>query len=41
MPAPADPARVVTRFILQINTFNRGNVIIQQPAGHYQPGQFG
>ncbi|MFD4530101.1 carboxymuconolactone decarboxylase family protein [Streptomyces sp. NPDC058470] len=24
-----------------INAFNRGNVLIQQPAGDYQPGQFG
>lgn len=24
-----------------INAFNRANVIIQQPAGDYQPGQFG
>lgn len=24
-----------------INTFNRLNVIVQQPAGDYQPGQFG
>jgi AhpD family alkylhydroperoxidase len=24
-----------------INAFNRGNVIVQQPAGDYQPGQFG
>lgn len=24
-----------------INAFNRMNVIIQQPAGDYQPGQFG
>ncbi|WP_151476942.1 carboxymuconolactone decarboxylase family protein [Streptomyces albicerus] len=24
-----------------INAFNRGNVMIQQPAGDYQPGQFG
>jgi AhpD family alkylhydroperoxidase len=24
-----------------INTFNRMNVMIQQPAGDYQPGQFG
>jgi AhpD family alkylhydroperoxidase len=24
-----------------INTFNRLNVITQQPAGDYQPGQFG
>ncbi|WP_435974664.1 carboxymuconolactone decarboxylase family protein [Streptomyces sp. Qhu_M48] len=23
-----------------INAFNRGNAIIQQPAGDYQPGQF-
>ncbi|MET9408186.1 carboxymuconolactone decarboxylase family protein [Streptomyces sp. NPDC002935] len=23
-----------------INAFNRGNVIVQQPAGAYQPGQF-
>jgi hypothetical protein len=27
--------------IAVINTFNRGNVIVQQPAGDYQPGQFG
>jgi hypothetical protein len=24
-----------------INAFNRLNVIVQQPAGDYQPGQFG
>ncbi|WP_210586698.1 carboxymuconolactone decarboxylase family protein [Streptomyces sp. GESEQ-35] len=24
-----------------INAFNRANVILQQPAGDYQPGQFG
>ncbi|MER8155445.1 carboxymuconolactone decarboxylase family protein [Streptomyces sp. NPDC094472] len=24
-----------------INTYNRLNVIVQQPAGDYQPGQFG
>jgi AhpD family alkylhydroperoxidase len=24
-----------------INTFNRVNVIVQQPAGDYRPGQFG
>ncbi|MFH8613346.1 carboxymuconolactone decarboxylase family protein [Streptomyces sp. NPDC018029] len=24
-----------------MNTFNRLNVIVQQPAGDYQPGQFG
>ncbi|ADD39824.1 carboxymuconolactone decarboxylase family protein [Stackebrandtia nassauensis] len=27
--------------IALINAFNRGNVIIQQPAGDYQPGMFG
>ncbi len=27
--------------IATINAFNRMNVIIQQPAGDYQPGQFG
>src|ERR1044072_4652166 len=27
--------------IALINAFNRLNVIIQQPAGDYQPGQFG
>ena len=27
--------------IALINTWNRMNVIIQQPAGDYQPGQFG
>jgi AhpD family alkylhydroperoxidase len=27
--------------IALINTFNRVNVIVQQPAGGYQPGQFG
>ncbi|MPZ85421.1 MAG: carboxymuconolactone decarboxylase family protein [Actinophytocola sp.] len=27
--------------IALINTFNRMNVIVQQPAGGYQPGQFG
>ncbi|MFA1539888.1 carboxymuconolactone decarboxylase family protein [Actinomadura monticuli] len=26
--------------ITLINAFNRGNVITQQPAGDYQPGQF-
>ncbi|MFI1359265.1 carboxymuconolactone decarboxylase family protein [Streptomyces sp. NPDC020898] len=24
-----------------INAFNRGNVIVQQPAGDYEPGMFG
>jgi hypothetical protein len=27
--------------IALINAFNRGNVIVQQPAGNYQPGQLG
>ncbi|WP_067487819.1 carboxymuconolactone decarboxylase family protein [Actinomadura hibisca] len=27
--------------IALINAFNRGNVIIRQPAGDYQPGMFG
>ena len=27
--------------IALINTFNRMNVLVQQPAGDYQPGQFG
>jgi len=27
--------------IALINTYNRVNVIIQQPAGDYQPGQWG
>src|SRR4030081_2887841 len=26
--------------IAVINAFNRANVIVQQPAGDYQPGQF-
>ncbi|MGW7514578.1 carboxymuconolactone decarboxylase family protein [Streptomyces sp. NPDC054796] len=27
--------------IALINAFNRANVLVQQPAGDYQPGQFG
>jgi AhpD family alkylhydroperoxidase len=27
--------------IALINAFNRGNIIVRQPAGGYQPGQFG
>jgi AhpD family alkylhydroperoxidase len=27
--------------IAVINAFNRGNVLLQMPAGDYQPGQFG
>ncbi|WP_455358183.1 carboxymuconolactone decarboxylase family protein [Streptomyces sp. SYSU K21746] len=33
-------ADLVTQIAL-INAFNRGNVIIQQPAGDYQPGRHG
>jgi AhpD family alkylhydroperoxidase len=32
---------VLVSQIALINAFNRGNVIIQQPGGDYQPGQFG
>ena len=32
-------AALVSQIAL-INAFNRGNVIIQQPAGDYRPGQF-
>ena len=31
----------LVRAIALINAFNRGNVIVQQPAGDYEPGQFG
>ncbi|MFD6435491.1 carboxymuconolactone decarboxylase family protein [Streptomyces venezuelae] len=31
----------LTMLIALINSFNRLNVIVQQPAGDYQPGQFG
>jgi hypothetical protein len=30
----------LVRAIALINAFNRGNVIVRQPAGDYQPGQF-
>ncbi|WP_455352240.1 carboxymuconolactone decarboxylase family protein [Streptomyces sp. SYSU K217416] len=33
-------ADLVTQIAI-INAFNRGNVIIQQPAGDYQPGRHG
>jgi AhpD family alkylhydroperoxidase len=36
-----DQLAALVCLIALINTFNRGNVIIQQPAGDYQPGQFG
>ncbi|WP_327259387.1 carboxymuconolactone decarboxylase family protein [Streptomyces sp. NBC_01240] len=32
---------VLVSLIALINAFNRVNVVIQQPAGDYQPGQFG
>lgn len=31
----------LTALIALINTYNRVNVIVRQPAGDYQPGQFG
>ncbi|MEU9233715.1 carboxymuconolactone decarboxylase family protein [Streptomyces subrutilus] len=31
----------LTSLIALINAFNRLNVIVRQPAGDYQPGQFG
>jgi AhpD family alkylhydroperoxidase len=36
-----DQLAALVSLIALINTFNRGNVIIQQPAGDYSPGQFG
>ena len=36
-----DQLTALVSLIALINTFNRGNVIVQQPAGDYQPGQFG
>ncbi|MFE4722751.1 carboxymuconolactone decarboxylase family protein, partial [Streptomyces sp. NPDC056728] len=36
-----DQLVVLVSQIAIINAFNRGNVIIQTPAGDYQPGQFG
>jgi AhpD family alkylhydroperoxidase len=35
-----DQLTALVSLIALINTFNRGNVITQQPAGDYQPGQF-
>lgn len=35
-----DQLAALVSLIALINTFNRGNVITQQPAGDYQPGQF-
>ncbi|MCW7946549.1 alkylhydroperoxidase [Streptomyces hygroscopicus] len=36
-----DQLTALVGLIALINTYNRMNVIIQQPAGDYQPGQFG
>ncbi len=35
-----DQLLVLVMTIAFINTYNRMNVIVQQPAGDYQPGQF-
>ncbi len=36
-----DQLTALVSLIALINTYNRINVIIQQPAGDYQPGQWG
>src|ERR1700741_5048902 len=36
-----DQLAALVSLIALINTYNRMNVIIQQPAGDYQPGQWG
>ena len=36
-----DQLAALVSLIALINTFNRMNVIIRQPAGDYEPGQFG
>ena len=36
-----DQLAALVALIALINTYNRLNVIVQQPAGDYQPGQFG
>ncbi|WP_433292941.1 carboxymuconolactone decarboxylase family protein [Pseudonocardia sp. CA-142604] len=36
-----DQLGALVSIIALINAFNRLNVIVQQPAGDYQPGQFG
>ena len=36
-----DQLAALVCLIALINAFNRVNVIVQQPAGDYQPGQFG
>ena len=36
-----DQLAALVSLIALINAFNRMNVMVQQPAGDYQPGQFG
>ncbi len=36
-----DQLAALVSLIALINTYNRVNVIVQRPAGDYQPGQFG
>jgi AhpD family alkylhydroperoxidase len=36
-----DQLSALVSLIALINTYNRLNVIVQRPAGDYQPGQFG
>jgi AhpD family alkylhydroperoxidase len=36
-----DQLAALVGVITVINAFNRGNVMLQMPAGDYQPGQFG
>jgi AhpD family alkylhydroperoxidase len=36
-----DQLAALVSLIALINTYNRVNVIVRQPAGDYQPGQFG
>jgi AhpD family alkylhydroperoxidase len=36
-----DQLAALVSHIALINAFNRANVIVRQPAGDYQPGQFG
>jgi AhpD family alkylhydroperoxidase len=36
-----DQLAALVSIVAIINAFNRMNVIVQQPAGDYQPGQFG
>jgi AhpD family alkylhydroperoxidase len=36
-----DQLGALVSLIAVINAFNRVNVVVQQPAGDYQPGQFG